>query len=327
MALLWWLAGRLEKTLMSQSLSIICPYYNSPTTIKPMYEAIKEAFEEEDISWKLVLVFDGSPCQGWETIEEISKIDERVVGIKLSHNVGQNLAIKAGLDSSMTDFYAVIDCDFQDNPADIVPLVNNLRNSDCSIVYGKRRKGTDVKMLKNLGRVLFYYIIQYLTNVRVGARDGTFCVFDSKCAEYLQKINSRFQVFAFTIRSIGFKSTEIIVERSPRNSGQSSYNLWDLVRLGVYIIISYSDRIVRLFAIVGGLIFLFSAAAFFFYLFLGVFGVFGVSGFATIVIFLIGFGGLQILLTSFVGLYCARILNETRNDPLYFVEVQTDEEH
>ncbi|MEM1160080.1 MAG: glycosyltransferase [Pseudomonadota bacterium] len=310
---------------MTQTLAIVTPYYNSPTTIEPLCTAIAQALEGQDLDWRLVFVDDRSPCDGWSRIRELGKTNQNVRGVRMSHNVGQNLAIKAGLHAADADLYVVMDCDLQDNPQDIPRLLRSIRDGSADIVLARRSKSRDVRVTRWFLREGFYRILRFLTGADLGAEHGTFCAFRRSATTYLRQINSRFQVFALNIRVIGFDVVEVPVDRRPRSEGESSYSFWDLVRLAIYILIRYSDRLVRFFMIFGGAVFVLSMLALAFYGILGLMGAFGVSGFATIVLMLVGYGGFQTLVTSLVGIYCARILNETRADPLYFIEHDTDQ--
>ena len=280
---------------MTKSVALIIPYYNSPSTIEPLYDAIAEAMEGQNLTWTALFVNDCSPCDGWKRVQDLATLRTNARGLCMSHNVGQNLAIKAGLHAIEADHYVIMDCDLQDNPRYIPELLKPILNGEAEIVFARRSKSKDVGAMRQMFREGFYGILRILTGLNLRAEYGTYCAFGNKAAEYLRAINSRFQVFALNIRLVGFSTTEILVDRRPREVGNSSYSLQGLIRLAIYIMIRYSDKLVRFFMIGGFTISVLSFIGLMVYGLIALIGGFGVSGFATTVLLLIGYSGFQTL--------------------------------
>src|SRR5205807_9626457 len=105
------------------------------------HRRIRDALEPVTTDFELVLVDDGSPDASWPVIRELSAVDDRVVGLRLSRNFGQHAAITAGLAASRGRWVAVMDCDLQDPPEELPRL------------YAKALEGYDVVLSRREERV------------------------------------------------------------------------------------------------------------------------------------------------------------------------------
>ena len=99
-----------------KTMSIVLPAYNEEQMIEKTAGTIARLMENEDISYELVFVNDGSKDQTWERIKEASKNNSNIKGICFSRNFGKEGAVFAGLANASGDCVAVMDCDLQHPP-------------------------------------------------------------------------------------------------------------------------------------------------------------------------------------------------------------------
>ena len=92
-----------------------------------------------NLEFEIILVEDASPDNSWKIIELLCKKYDFVKGIKLSRNFGQHYAVTAGIEESKGDLVVLMDCDLQDNPADIRELIDKYHDG-YDIVFTKRSK-------------------------------------------------------------------------------------------------------------------------------------------------------------------------------------------
>ena len=123
-------------------ISIVSPVYQAKTIIPELVKRIVESVSKITEDFEVILVEDGCPENSWEAITQECKKDKRIKGIKLSRNFGQHYAITAGLDHVNGDWIVVMDCDLQDQPEEIVNLLNKA-NEGCDYVLAKRTKRKD----------------------------------------------------------------------------------------------------------------------------------------------------------------------------------------
>ena len=105
-----------------KTMSIVLPAYNEEQMIEKTAGTIARLMENEDISYELVFVNDGSKDQTWERIKEASKKNSNIKGICFSRNFGKEGAVFAGLANASGDCVAVMDCDLQHPPETLITM-------------------------------------------------------------------------------------------------------------------------------------------------------------------------------------------------------------
>src|ERR1700722_20349 len=112
-------------------ISIIVPVYNSEDCVIEFNKAVQQAFSSFD-SYELIMVNDKSKDKSWERIEEVCRLNNKVIGISLRKNFGQDSALLSGLRMAQGEYVVIMDDDLQHAPADIFKL------------YEQGQKGYDV---------------------------------------------------------------------------------------------------------------------------------------------------------------------------------------
>lgn len=138
-------------------LSIVVPCYNEEEvlheTTKELTRIVTNLIKSEKISTtsKIVFVDDGSKDQTWNLIDQFSKENEIVSGVKLSRNFGHQGALLAGVTAASKDSDAVvtIDADLQDDVNAIPKMVDSFIGGS-EVVYGVRNnRDTDSSFKRN----------------------------------------------------------------------------------------------------------------------------------------------------------------------------------
>ena len=151
-------------------LIIVIPCYNEqevlPITAPMFLDKINSLIEQNLISSdsKIMFVNDGSKDNTWEIIQNLSKNNDKYIGITQSRNRGHQSTVLAGLMEAkdMCDITISIDCDGQDDINAMDEMVKEYING-CDVVYGVRNnRETDTAFKKNTAQ-LFYKLLNYLS--------------------------------------------------------------------------------------------------------------------------------------------------------------------
>ena len=125
--------------------------------------------------------------------------------------------------------------------------------------------------------------------------------------------------FPLMVKWTGFKTALVEVEHARRASGSSGYSFRKLLRLATNIVLSYSDKplrlVVRLGLVFSMLAFLIVLASIYAYLA----GDIAVAGFTSIVASIWLLGGIMIFCIGITGLYLGRLFNAAKGRPYYVV--------
>lgn len=305
-------------TFEKNKISIVIPVYKSPDSLIELHTRLKNTLSEITSDYEIIFVNDGSPFNDWEIIKEISNRDKNVKGINLSRNFGQHNAITAGLQNVTGDAVVVMDCDLQDKPEEIEKLYKEyIKGYD--IVVGSKESRND-SFLKRAFSKSFYKVLSYLTETEQDSSVGNFGIYSRKVIDSVLKMNDYIKYFPTMIKWVGFKKSIIKIEHSGRLFGQTSYKFKGLVDLALNIIISFSDKPLRLVVKLGLTVSFISIILGIYNLMLYLYGYVKVSGWASIIISIWFLSGIIIFVLGIVGLYTGRIFEKVKERPIYIMK-------
>lgn len=267
--------------------------------------------------YEIILVNDASPDNSWDEIVKQCSLNFRVKGVNLSRNFGQHYAITAGLHYAKGDWVVVMDCDLQDRPEEIPNLYRKAQEG-FDIVYARRAIRKDGFLKKQSSKV-FRRVFDWLSGMKSDSTIANFGIYKHCVIEEFNKMPERARSFPSLIKCLGFKNTAIDVEHAERVEGKSSYNLKKLLKLGFDVIVSNSNKPLRMAVGVG-----FGMAAISFILALynliaKFVGIIRVPGYTTTMFSIWFVGGLLLFVMGILGLYVGKIFDQVKGRQLFIV--------
>ena len=115
--------------------------------------------KENHLSYEIWFIDDGSTDTSWQIIEDLSKENADVHGIKFSRNYGKSQALHAAFEKVNGDVIITMDADLQDFPEEIPELYSKIVDEKYDLVSGWKKKRFDNVMTKNLPSKLFLSLI------------------------------------------------------------------------------------------------------------------------------------------------------------------------
>ena len=301
-------------------LSVIIPSYNEEENIENTANVIGEILSGENISYELIFVSDGSKDQTYSVIESLSEKDERIRGIQFSRNFGKEAAIFAGLSEASGDCVAVIDCDLQHPPATLVEMYR-LWEEGYEVIEGiKSSRGKENPFYK-LFAGIFYGIMSSLMKMDMNATSD-FKLLDRKAVDALLTLNESNTFFRALSFWVGFRSTTVEYDVQERAKGKSKWSFSGLVKYAITNTTSFTTAPLKVIAIVGFLMVVFSVILGVQTLvnyFLGI----AVEGFTTVILLLLLIGGCIMVSLGIIGHYLGRIYEEVKGRPRYIIRSRT----
>ena len=299
-------------------ISIVSPVYRAEKILPILVSEINLVMERIGEDYEIILVDDRSPDNSWEVMKVLSSQNPKIKSIRLSRNFGQHSAIFAGLTKTKGDRVVVMDCDMQDQPKEIAKLYKKaLEGYD--IVLGQRENRKD-KFLKKLSSKLFYKVFNYLSGGQFNNEIGNFGIYKKKVIDSILNINDYIKFFPLFINWVGFKSTSIPIEHSTREEGKSSYSISRLLKLAFNVIISFSDKPLRLFINFGLGISILSFILGIYYLYLAVTHRITQPGFSSLILSIWFLSGIIISCIGIVGVYLGKTFDQTKNRPTFIID-------
>lgn len=298
--------------------SIVSPVYKAEKIVTALVRSIKESVETITDNYEIILVCDGSPDNSWHAIKEECVKNKRVVGINLSRNFGQHYAITAGLHYAKGDWIVVMDCDLQDRPEEIPNLYKKAQEG-FDIVYARRLVRQD-GFLKKQSSLWFHRVYNWLSGLSSDSAIANFGIYRNRVIEELNKMPEHARSFPSLVQYLGFNSVAIDVKHGERAEGKSSYNLNTLLKLGFDVIVSNSNKPLRMSV---GLGFGMAALSFLLALYNVIakwVGIIEVPGYTTTVFSIWFVGGLMLFVMGMLGIYIGKIFDQVKGRQLYVVK-------
>lgn len=305
-------------------ISIVVPVYKCSESLPLLYSRISAVLNELEIKYEVIFIYDGGPYEDWEAIARLADHHSNVVGIEFSRNFGQHKAITAGLQYSKGKWIVVMDCDLQDNPGDIVRLYQTAISEDVDIVFAKRKFRYD-SFFKKLFSKWFYKTLEYLSETKQDYTIGNFGIYNKKVIEAILSMGDTIRVLPLMVRWVGFKSASIDVTHENRACGKTSYSINKLIHLALDIILSFSDKLLRITVKVGLFISFISILFTIFTIIRYFNGAISQLGYTSIIISIWFFSGLFIAILGMVGLYVGKTFEQTKDRPMYIIRSIKDD--
>ncbi len=302
-----------------KTVSMIVACYRDNQAIPVMYERIVKTFEPlrpKGYAYEIIFVNDCSPADDERVIAEICARDPAVVGVSHSRNFGSQSAFLSGLEVSTGDAAVFMDGDLQD-PPEIIPAMIDAWEKGADIVFGQRVK-REAPLYMQLAYKLFYRVFSALSSVPIPHDAGDFGLINRKAAQHLLNFSER-DVFLRGLRAwVGFKQVGVPYTRPERMFGVTTNSLLKNIWWAKKGIFSFSTKPLSYIQGVGVFLFVFTLLAGGFYLlnyFLN--PPQNASGITTVVLLILGLGGVQLISLSVLGDYVGRVLEEVKARPRY----------
>jgi dolichol-phosphate mannosyltransferase len=299
-------------------VSIVAPVYGCSDSLNMLVSGVIDSMKSINCSkFEILLVNDASPDDTAVVLRELCKAYPLVKAVHLSRNFGQHAAIHAGLSLSKGHWIVVMDCDLQDRP-DEIPALYRKALEGYDIVLARREQRQDI-FIKRLLSNLFYKSLSYLTETTVDPSIANFGIYSRSSVDAVLAMGDYVRFFPTMVSWIGFKRTTINVQHAERKHGNSSYNFKKLLKLGINVILSFSDKPLRITVKIG---FFVTATV----LVLGIVmlykylnGQVSVTGYTSLILSIWFLGGLIISILGIVGLYLGRAFDQAKGRPTFLI--------
>ncbi|GAB3888099.1 glycosyltransferase family 2 protein [Spirosoma agri] len=234
-------------------LSVVIPVYNSEKTIGPLIERLQTCMTNR--AFEVVLVNDGSADGSEAVCQRIAEANANVQFRSLRRNFGEFNAVLCGLNHAKGQYVAIIDDDFQNPPEAILTLLDEAESGDYDVVYSFYAQKQH-HWFRNLGS----WLVNTLTTYSLGKpHDLYLSSFKLIRREVVDEICNYTGPYPY-IDGLIFRVTRNVgrveVPHHSRTEGRSNYTVKKLIALFLNVFIGYSLWPIRLFTVVGAVLFL-----------------------------------------------------------------------
>nr|WP_319384349.1 glycosyltransferase family 2 protein [uncultured Roseibium sp.] len=300
-------------------LSVIVPVFNEEDVIGHFLEATRPVLEKTGLAYEYVFIDDGSRDSTADYLSEKLKsgLPGRLLG--LSRNFGKEAALSAGLEAVRGDIAVIMDADLQDPPDLILQMLDGWR-AGYDVIYGLRVDRSSDTVLKRSTANMFYKLFNRLANIDMPANAGDYRLIDRTVIDALLRLPERNRFMKGLFAWVGFPAMAIPYERPARKAGDGKFNYWKLWNFALDGLTGFTTLPLRVW-FYGGAAISFGAFAYAIYLTVrtSLFGA-DLPGYASLMVALLFFSGVQLLSIGMIGEYIARLFNEAKQRPVYILQ-------
>lgn len=305
------------------SISIILPAHNEEEVLPLTYRRLADALNATGCPWEVLLIDDGSSDRTVPMWRELMATDGHLGLVAFTRNYGKENALLAGFRHSRGRVVVPVDADLQDPPEVIAEFLVKWREG-YDMVYGVRRRRDD-PLAKRLAARIHYRLLHATSPIRIPAEAGDFRLLDRTVVEDLLRLPERDRYHKGLYAWVGRRSCPVEYDRPARAAGQARMNFNKLFSLAIDGITSFSEAPLRIL-LWGGLLACGMAGAYGLYLLTIVLILHQTTppGYPTLLVFILFFGGIQMVALGMIGEYQARIYREVKQRPAYLIAEQVE---
>jgi glycosyltransferase involved in cell wall biosynthesis len=237
--------------------SIVVPFHNEEENVTILYARLKQAMEQLDDAFELVLVDDGSNDRTYKLLEEIAAVDSRVLVVKLRRNFGQTSALAAGFDHASGEYVIAMDGDLQHDPNDIPAFLEKL-DEGYDVVSGWRKTRIDNFVLRRIPSSIANWVMARLSGVPIHDFGTTFKAYRREVIQNIPLYGEMHRFIPALASWYGASICEIPIRNVNRERGKSHYGLGRTFRvffdlLTIRFLLKYMSRPLHFFGGLGAL--------------------------------------------------------------------------
>src|SRR5258708_4699818 len=120
-------------------VSIVIPVYNEDESLPELCSWIERVMKENNLSYEVILVDDGSTDHSWEVINQLRTANSHIKGIKFQRNYGKSAALNEGFKAAHGDVVITMDADMQDSPDEIPELRRMIIEDRYDVISGWKK--------------------------------------------------------------------------------------------------------------------------------------------------------------------------------------------
>ena len=219
------------------SFSIIIPLYNEAENIIQLNTEILQAltsFKNTNYKFEIIYVEDGSTDNTLESLKKFNNTIKTII-VKNIYNLGQSKSIMNGIDSSSYNNIIMLDGDLQNDPHDIIKMIDIYSKNEDVLVHGYRKNRNDPYLTKILPSKIANFIVRKFTNSKILDQGCSLKIFNRRMINTNDFFGDFHRLFAAQISSeINVIETE--VNHRPRTKGKSKYGFERVFRVLIDLI-------------------------------------------------------------------------------------------
>jgi glycosyltransferase involved in cell wall biosynthesis len=246
---------------LKYDISIVVPLFNEEESLPELFSWIKRVMNENNFSFEVVFIDDGSKDASWKVIEELNVQDSKVKGIKFQRNYGKSAALQKGFEAVLGRVVITMDADLQDSPDEIPELYRMIIDQDLDVVSGWKKKRYD-PISKTIPTKLYNWAARRITGIHLHDFNCGLKAYKNAVVKSIEIYGDMHRYIPPLAKYAGFaKIGEKVVQHQSRKYGTTKFGLNRFINgpldlLSVAFIGKFAKKPMHLFGAIGMIMFM-----------------------------------------------------------------------
>lgn len=224
---------------MSDLISVVVPVYNGQNSLEEIYKRLQAVMRKNKLEFELIFIDDNSPDQSFKKILELNSFDQRVKGIRLAQNFGQQNAIFCGFNYAEGDYIITMDDDLEHQPEVIIKLYEKIKEGYDAVYAIPQNR--EYSFYRRIGSKLTNKLFNLITPKSEELRVSSFRIITRELLNKIINVDKSFIYISAVILKERAEIANIYIDQGERKHGDSNYNFLKLLRLFFKLYIYYGS--------------------------------------------------------------------------------------
>jgi dolichol-phosphate mannosyltransferase len=299
------------------SYSVVVPVFNEEGNVEALASRVVRAMQAIGEPFELVFVDDGSRDRTPALLRKLAAADRRVRVVRFTRNYGQEAAVEALYLHARGRWIIQLDGDLQHPPEEIPKLIAK-KNEGFDVVYGVRSARRD-SFFRVVASRAMQWGMRSVMEVELPDDVSTFRLMSAPIARLVAALPERRKFFSALLVWSGARIGSVCVRHEARHAGRSHYNLTKLLNHTFDLIVGFTSKPLRYIGTLGFVIAFLGLGMGAWVIVRKLLWDYGIMGWPSLFAAVVILGGVQLIATSVIGEYIARIYVQAQARPLYNV--------
>jgi glycosyltransferase involved in cell wall biosynthesis len=242
------------------NISVVVPLFNEEESLPELVDWINKVMYENNLSYEIILVDDGSKDKSWEEIEKLADTYGSVRGIKFKRNYGKSAALHTGFEAAEGDVVITMDADLQDSPDEIPGLFNMITKEGFDMVSGWKKKRYD-PISKTIPSKFFNWTARKATKIKLHDFNCGLKAYKKEVVKSIEIYGEMHRYIPVLAKQAGFfKIGEKVVQHRARKYGVTKFGLERFINgfldlMSIVFITKFGKKPMHLFGSLGTIMF------------------------------------------------------------------------
>jgi glycosyltransferase involved in cell wall biosynthesis len=243
-------------------VSIIIPLFNEEESLPELIERIGKVMAEQNLSYEVLMVDDGSTDSSWSVIEKLAAGDSHIRGLSFRRNYGKSAALYCGFARAEGNVVFTMDADLQDRPEELPEMYRMIVEDGYDVVSGWKQHRQDNPLTKNLPSKLYNATARMITGIHLHDMNCGLKAYRNEVVKNIEVYGEMHRYIPYLAKNAGFaKIGEKPIQHEKRKYGKSKFGINRFVNgfldlLSLWFLSTFGKKPMHFFGFSGLLMFL-----------------------------------------------------------------------